>query len=132
FNNPADATSPSESELAIIGLKKEINEVELFLTKTFRPLNDGKDCNDRDYIKDEEEISRNKENIDAYEESSNSSCQTMILEDIVNLRDPVFQDREVTQFEFLPMFADTNTNIEDGVSMYFNPETVLSVELEIQ
>ncbi|RIB30276.1 hypothetical protein C2G38_2152991 [Gigaspora rosea] len=107
FNNPADATSPSESELAIIGLKKEINE-------------------------DEEEISRNKENIDAYEESSNSSCQTMILEDIVNLRDPVFQDREVTQFEFLPMFADTNTNIEDGVSMYFNPETVLSVELEIQ
>ncbi|CAG8796077.1 32142_t:CDS:2 [Gigaspora margarita] len=66
-----------------------------------------------DYIADEEEICRNNDsdNIDTYEESSNLLCQTIILKDIVNLWDPVFQDREVTQFEFFTNIADTNIDI---------------------
>ncbi|CAG8831336.1 32513_t:CDS:1, partial [Racocetra persica] len=83
-----------------------------------------------DYITDEEELSGN--NDDAYEESPNSLSQTnIILEDFVNLRDPIFQDREVTQFEFSTEIADFN--IEGDIDMDFNPEdlvdTVLSVEL---
>ncbi|CAG8733843.1 36294_t:CDS:1, partial [Gigaspora margarita] len=69
-----------------------------------------------DYITDKEEI---LEIIIAiiliYEESSNLLCQTIILEDIVNLRDPVFQDKKVTQFEFSTNIADTNIDVEDDV-----------------
>lgn len=90
-----------------------------------------------DYITDEEKLSENNDN--TYEESSDSLSQTnIILEDIVNLRDPIFQDREIIPFEFSANIADSS--IEDGIEadidMDFNPEdlvdTVLSVELEIK
>lgn len=47
-----------------------------------------------DYILDEDEIGEN--NDDIYEESSNTLSQNyIILEDVVNLQDPIFQDREI-------------------------------------
>ncbi|CAG8796348.1 3871_t:CDS:2, partial [Cetraspora pellucida] len=47
-----------------------------------------------DNIINKEELSRN--NDDAYKKSSNSLFQTnILLEDFVNLQDPIFQDREI-------------------------------------
>ncbi|CAG8640771.1 13512_t:CDS:2 [Gigaspora margarita] len=76
-----------------------------------------------DYITDEKAICGNNDsdNIDAYEENSNLSCQTIILEDI----------RSHT-FEFSANIADTNINVEDDVSMDYNPEDLVDTVLEIQ
>ncbi|CAG8581219.1 30037_t:CDS:1, partial [Racocetra persica] len=76
-------------------------------------------------------------NDDMYEESSNSlSLNYIILEDVVNLQDPIFQDREIAQFEFSTDIADMTDSIEDNIDMDFNPEdlvdTILSAELEIK
>ncbi|CAG8759813.1 11010_t:CDS:2, partial [Gigaspora margarita] len=48
----------------------------------------------------------------------------IILEDFVNLRDPIFRDRKVTQFEFSTEIAESN--IEDNIDMDFNPEDLFN------
>ncbi|CAG8708240.1 1014_t:CDS:2 [Cetraspora pellucida] len=79
-----------------------------------------------DYITNEKELSENNE--DAYEEIPNLLSQTnIILEDFVNLRDPIFQDREITQFEFFTEIADSN--IEDNIDTNFNPEELVDMVL---
>ncbi|CAG8492071.1 4161_t:CDS:1, partial [Gigaspora rosea] len=88
-----------------------------------------------DYILDKNEIGKNNDNL--YKESSNTLSQNyIILEDIVNLQNPVFQDREIVQFEFSTNIADTTNSIEDNIDMNFNSknlvDTVLSAELEIK
>ncbi|CAG8727008.1 24690_t:CDS:1, partial [Racocetra persica] len=76
-----------------------------------------------DYVTGEEELSGNNDN--TYEESSNSLSQTtIILEDIVNLRNPVFQDREIISFESPTDIADSN--IEGDIDLDFSPEDLVN------
>ncbi|CAG8795774.1 8991_t:CDS:1, partial [Racocetra persica] len=72
------------------------------------------------YIVDEE---ANRNN-DTYEEDLSLLSQTnLILEDVVNLRDLVFQERDTVPFEF--SFNTSETSVEENINMNFNPKDLV-------
>ncbi|CAG8647212.1 6086_t:CDS:1, partial [Scutellospora calospora] len=82
------------------------------------------------YIDDDEKAD---ESINLFDNNQNFSTGTnLILEDIINLRDPIFQDDNIIPNEISN--NNLSNNVEDSINIDFNPEnlvnTVLNNELD--
>ncbi|CAG8713995.1 3122_t:CDS:2 [Racocetra persica] len=79
--------------------------------------------------KDEEKANKS---VNIFNCTSNSSVRTnLILEDIVNLQDPIFQERDIL---YETSNDNLNNNIENSINIDLNPEelidTILNNELD--
>ncbi|CAG8749556.1 4068_t:CDS:1 [Cetraspora pellucida] len=104
----------------------ELTESELHKMVKLATINDYiDDCLDN-YIVDEEANRNNN----TYEEDLSSLSQTnLILENVVNLQDLIFQERDTVPFEF--SFNTSETSVEKNVNMNFNSEDLVDSVLNV-
>ncbi|CAG8659248.1 4909_t:CDS:1, partial [Scutellospora calospora] len=80
------------------------------------------------YVVDKEETSKN---CNTFNKGLGLLTQNnLILDDIVNLQDTVFQEKEALSFELSINAVDTS--VEDDINMNFDPEDLVDIVLNTE